>query len=446
MHGKIFLNLAIAGWMAAGPGVVRGHEGHGGSELGPFDLDTPRVVTPETAAHIGLKTAEVDFGAVEEVLRLSGIVRASPDRHWTIATRTAGKVLSVHVQVGDRVTTGDLLVTIDSPELARNVYEARKLAADYQRLLVEIARSEGRIKQLRVDVENAEVAAELAEAELARSEAAGERVIPLNVLAERRSMVLKARGEARRKAVDVDVETKESEALRNLAAALRLSRDALLAMVNIEAGQGEVIEQVNDEASIHLVRLRAPADGVVVARSARAGHWATAGESLLEVADFSTVLIEGELPESLLGRMAARQSDRARIRIAADPTFVAEGRVRFISPVLDEVKRTAHVLVEAENPGALRGGMFADLAIVLREEPDAVVVPASAVIQDGPVHFVFVKLGDTYQKQDINPGIVSDEVVEVLDGLAPGDVVVSQGAYSLTQLRPKATEVATLNK
>lgn len=446
MRCKSFAALAAAGWIAAWPGVVRGHEGHGGSELGPYDLDTPRVVTPETAAHIGLKTAEVDFGTVEEVMRLSGIVRASPDRHWTIATRTAGKVLSVHVQVGDRVTAGDLLVTIDSPELARNVYEGRKLAADYQRLLVEIARSEGRIQQLRVDVENAEVAAELAEAELARSEAVGEKVIPLNVLAERRGAAMRARGEARRKAVDLAVEMQEAEALRNQAAALRLSQDALLAMVNIETNQGAVIESGGDEASIHLVKLAAPADGVVVARSARAGHWAAAGESLLEVADFSQVLIEGELPESLLGRMAGRQTDRARVRIAADPTFVAEGKVRFISPVLDEVKRTAHVLVTCENPGVLRGGMFADLVVVLREETDAVVVPTSAVMQDGPVHFVFMQIGETYQKQDINPGIVGDEVIEVLDGLAPGDVVVSQGAYSLTQLRPKATEMASLHK
>jgi hypothetical protein len=66
------------------------HEGHGGKEIGPYDLDTPRQVSPETAAHIGLKTTEVDFGTVEDVLPLSGTVRAAPDRHWTISPRTAG--------------------------------------------------------------------------------------------------------------------------------------------------------------------------------------------------------------------------------------------------------------------------------------------------------------------------------------------------------------------
>lgn len=417
---------------------VRGHAGHGGAEIGPYDLDSPRIVSPETAAHIGLQTAEVDFAAVEDVLALSGIVRAAPDRHWTIATRTAGKILSVRVQVGDRVKQGDLLLEIDSPELARNIYEVRKLETEYLRLLVDIARSEGRVKQLRVGLENAQEAANLAEAELQRSEAAGENVIPLNVLGERRTNALKARGEARLREVDLEVSTQETAALKNQAEALRLSRDALMAIANVEPPQQGAVSRSADEQPINLVRLVAPADGLVVARSARPGHWASPGETLLEVADYAVVQIEGELPESLIARVVGRSSDKVRIRLAADEAFLGKGRVKFISPVLDEVKRTAHVLIDAPNSaGTLRGGMYADLVIVLREEKTAVVVPVSAVIQDGPVHFVFTKNGDVYQKQDITPGLTNDQFVEVLGGLAPGDTVVSQGAYSLTQLRPK---------
>ena len=420
---------------------VRGHEGHGGAEIGPYDLDTPRQVSAETAAHIGLQTGEVDFGAVEDVLTLSGIVRAAPDRHWTIATRTAGKILTVRVQVGDRVKQGDLLLEIDSPELARNIYEVRKLESEYQKLLVEVIRSEGRVEQLRVEVRNAQKTAELAEAELHRLEAAGEGVIPLNTLGERRAAALKARGEAELKSVDLTIAVKETEALNNQAEALRLSRNALSALANVEPSQQAAVTQPAGDQPINLVRLLSPADGVVVERKARTGHWATAGETLLAVADYSVAQIEGELPESLIARVVDRTSDKVRVRTPADPKFLAEGRIKFISPVLDEVKRTAHLLIEIPNEsGTLRDGMFVDLAIVLREEKTAVVVARSSVIQDGPVHFVFVKSGDNvYQKQDIEPGLSNDQLVEVLSGLAPGDVVVTQGAYSLTQLRPKAT-------
>ena len=67
------------------------------------------------------------------------------------------------------------------------------------------------------------------------------------------------------------------------------------------------------------------------------------------------------------------------------------------------------------------------------------VVPVSAVVTDGPMHFVFVfdKKGEFYKKHDIQPGYRDDRVVEVLNGVFPGDVIVTRGAYSLTQLRPK---------
>ncbi|QDV89890.1 Multidrug resistance protein MdtA precursor [Phycisphaerae bacterium RAS2] len=413
-NGVICVGLVL---LFGGTGVAFAHEGHGDKEVGAYELDSPRQVSPETAAHIGLKTAEVDFGAVEDVLALTGMVRAAPDRHWTISTLTAGKVLAVHVQVGSVVRRGDLLVEIDSPELAK--------------LLLDVVRGEGRVQQLRVEAQNAEETAALAEAEFHRVESSGEGVVPINAVSERRVAALRARGEAKLKSVDLEVTTKEIAVLRQQA--LRWSRDS----VGTQADS--VPADLSDTQPINLLRLVAPADGVVVERAARPGHWAAAGETLLSVADYSVVQIEGELPESLIPRVASRSSDAVRVRIPAQPTFLVGGQIRFISPALDPVKRTAHVLIECDNKnGMLRDGMFVDLAIVLREEKTAVVVPTAAVVQSGPMHFVFIKAGDVYKKQDITPGLSNDQVVEVLGGLAPGDVVVTQGAYSLTQLRPSA--------
>lgn len=419
--------------------VVLAHEGHGGNEVGPYDLDTPRQVSPETAAHIGLTTVEVDFGSVEEVLALSGVVRAAPDRQWTIAPRTAGKVLTVSVQVGDVVRAGDVLVEIDSPELARNIYEVRKLESEYQKLLTDVIRAQGRVAQLGVEAEYAGATASLVEAELARIEAAGDRAIPLNEVSERRVAALKARGEAKLRAVDLSVAIRESEALQSQADALRFSRDTLLALSNVEPDQQRAATRPSDDERLNVVRLVAPADGVVVARTAGTGQWTAAGEALLLIADYSVVQIEGELPESLIARVTERSSDAVRIRLPTDAVVRGTGKVKFISPVLDAVKRTAHVIIEAPNAaGVLRDAMFVDLAIVLRAPQQAVVVPVAAVIQDGPMHFVFMQDGELFKKRDINPGLRSDEFIEVLAGLAPGDIVVSRGAYSLTQLRPKA--------
>lgn len=400
------------------------HEGHG-QEVGQFDLDAPRKISPETAAHIGLKTAEVDFGSIQEILQLYGIVKAVPDRHWTISTRNAGKLLSIRVQVGDVVHKGDLLVEIDSPE--------------YQKLVLDLVQTEGRIQQLEVETQNAEATAQLAESELQRSESAGEGVIPLTQLIEKRTTAIRARGEARLRSVDLEVARREAVILRGQVQAIRSSRDDFLThSAEMNASSPSSTTNPEDHSNDLVIRLLAPADGVVVERNARIGHWATAGETLLAIADYSSIQIEGELPESLVARVTERSSDVVRIRNASKPKFFEEGKIKFISPVIDEIKRTAHVIIEAPNPtGYLREGMYVDLSLVLREAKDAVVVPTSAMVQDGPMHFVFIQDGEFYKKQDISPGITDDQNVEVLSGLAPGDVVVTQGAYSLTQLRPK---------
>jgi len=261
----------------------------------------------------------------------------------------------------------------------------------------------------------------------------------------RQADVAKLNGEMLAKQIEVDVAKREAEAQRRQAEALRLSRVAMLAIHNIDPQAGTAENPAVGSA----LEIRAEMDGVIVRRDALVGNWVEAGTALLNIADYSSVQIEGELPESLISRVLGRTVDRVRIRPVAsangsDP--VVEGRVKFIAPELESVKRTAHLVVEATNPnGVLRGEMWVKLSIVLREAASAPAVPRSAVVVDGPVHFVFIETetGTVYQKQDINPGIMDDRFVEIKDGLFPGDNVVVQGAYSLTQLRPKSKAKAS---
>ena len=103
---------------------VYAHEGHGKTESASWDPNAPKKVSPQTALAIGLKTAEVDFGQVEEVMKLTGSVRARPDRLVAVSPRTAGIVRAIRVQPGDSVKKGDALAEIESQELAKNTEKA----------------------------------------------------------------------------------------------------------------------------------------------------------------------------------------------------------------------------------------------------------------------------------------------------------------------------------
>lgn len=421
---------------------VFAHAGHGNEEIGAFDLDAPRVLSPETAKHIGLKVMEVDTMPMEDVLEISGVVHPNPDKHREVVSRVAGKLLTIRKQIGDSVKKGDLLAEVDSPEQARSLYEVRKLEVEYQKLLMDVDRRWGDAARLQADIDSLSEQTEVARKDYQRSLSVAAEGMAVREVEIRRAQQVKLEGELKGKNVEIEIARKEAEGLRKQADALKLSRGAMLAIYNIDSDiDGQ--QQIGGALS-----LLAEADGVVVERRAMPGHWVQAGERILTIADYSSVQIEGELPESLIPRIEKRSVNKVRVRPASDPSVVLEGTVKFIAPQLEPVKRTAHLVVDVPNPrGILRGEMWVNLAIVLGEKKASLVVPKSAVIVNGPMHFVFLEIesGDAktgqearYQKHDINPGLSNDLFVEVKDGVFPGDRVVTTGAYSLTQLRPKA--------
>ncbi len=395
---------------------VYAHEGHNKSAGASFDPNAPKKVSQATAMAVGLKTAEVDFGQVEDVVRLTGIVRARPDSLFAVAPAYAGVVRSIAVQPGDRVTKGSIVAEIDSPEIAR--------------LELDLKRAKSQVASLQIEVPALSKNAELSEAEVQRLVSAGESV-SANLLAQRKAEAFKMRADAELRAVALVQAQADVESLEQQLG----TKNAL-----------------GDPTRPGLVRFAAPIDGVVITRSALSGEGVSAGTSILTIGDFSAIQIEGELPEGLLDRVSSAQNAKVRVRrgVGNSTEVIAEGMVRFISPVIDATKRTAHLIVDVDNaPGLLRQGQFVDLAVVLRSNDSAVVIPASAIVKEGPLQYVFIKDGkgenEFYQKRDIATGVRDDRVVEITSGLVPGDVIAVNGAFSISQLRgfvPGAPEPA----
>jgi len=429
---------------------VYAHEGHGKPTGATFDPNAPKKVSEATASAIGLKMAEVDFGQVEDVVRLTGMVRARPDAIAAVAPKYAGVVRTITVQPGDRVTKGMMVAEIDSPEIARLMYDLKRLEAENEKLLVEVKRAESQVASLEIETPSLATSAEIAEAEVQRLTSAGESV-SANLLAQRKSEALKLRADAGLREVALTQARAEVESLRRQAETTRASAEALRGTLP-GTPEGSEGESLADPARPGLVRFASLIDGVIVSRSAVLGQGVSAGVAIVTVGDFTSVQVEGELPEGLLDRVGSAQSAKVRVRrgIGANSNVIGEGTVRFISPVIDATKRTAHLIVDVDNAaGLLRQGQFVDLAVVLSTNDTAVVVPASAIVKEGPLQYVFVQDGKgenvVFKKRDIATGVRDDRVVEIKQGLVPGDVIVVSGAFSVSQLRgfvPGAPEPA----
>jgi cobalt-zinc-cadmium efflux system membrane fusion protein len=181
------------------------------------------------------------------------------------------------------------------------------------------------------------------------------------------------------------------------------------------------------------VTVTSPADGLVIARSVNPGQVINAGLDLFVVTDLSTVWIIGDLYERDFSRV--RVGSAATITLPSMPDRAVKGRVAYIDPRVDPATRTAKVRVEVPNRGGeLRLGMFVTMSIQTGTTERIMVVPRAAVQTIGDRSVVYVPAeGEEgkFVERTLRLGPPGGEFVPVLDGLKPGDKVVTDGSFYL---------------
>jgi RND family efflux transporter MFP subunit len=181
------------------------------------------------------------------------------------------------------------------------------------------------------------------------------------------------------------------------------------------------------------VIVRAPADGVIVARGVNPGQVVTASQELFVVTDLKTVWVIGDLYEKDFP--SVRVGAAATVAIPSRGNTTLTGKVAYIDPRVDPATRTAKVRVEVSNPGMeLRLGMYVTLAFQSGSGERTTVVPREAVQAIGERSVVYVPLeGDDgrFAERPVRLGSAIGDAVQVLDGVKPGDRVVTAGSFFL---------------
>lgn len=180
-------------------------------------------------------------------------------------------------------------------------------------------------------------------------------------------------------------------------------------------------------------RYASPLDGVVIDRHVVAGDSVEPNTHLLEVADLREVLAIGRLFEGQIGRVAVGQPVQISVPSFPDGTFT--GEVERVGGALDPTTRSLPVYVRVQNAhGQLRPGMRAELVIVTNASDAALAVPRSAVLGDFGALFVFREREDDptrFERVAVVTGASDAGWIEIVEGLLPGDRVVTSGNYSL---------------
>lgn len=193
-----------------------------------------------------------------------------------------------------------------------------------------------------------------------------------------------------------------------------------------------VIEELRRTGKVPLrIALTAPASGVVLERNAIVGMMALPGQTLFRIADTSRVWALADVTEFSLASIRPGAQARVSLRALADRQFT--GSVVLVYPELDTQTRAAKVRIELPNPdGILRAGMFADVEIMGGGEVAVVAVPDGAVIDTGDRQLVFIDEGEgRFAPRDVKTGVRADGLIEIREGLAEGERVVTSATFLL---------------
>ncbi len=350
----------------------------GAHQVGSFFIPGVLRPSPEAARSMGLRVEPASARPVADVLDIDGSVELPPQARAAASARMGGTLVAVHARLGQRVKAGDVLAEVAGQEAL----------------------------SLQLDLLRAHLEGQLLEETFRRLKDMGD-------------------GVPRRRIIEA-----ESRVVAGRQSRATLRRKLLLAGLD-EAAIGRLLEKKD---AVPAIPVRAPVAGIVVSFDGVLGQAVKAEGPLFTVHDLSRPLFAGHLSEAESGRV--RVGQRVRVRLSADPAFVADGKVARTGRTFGAESRTLAAWVELDAPPArpLRDGQLARLTAVLDEGTarPALAVPLAAVVREGARAFVFVrKGGGSFDRREVGLGRADDLLAEVVSGLAEGEPVAVEGAARL---------------
>ncbi len=337
----------------------------------PFTKVGDRVIVPETS--LLRKQLAVEPASAKDVARelvLPAMVEADPARTVNVMPPVTGRITDLMVQLGGRVTKGEQLAIIDSGDLA----------------------------QALSDEEKAKSALKLAKQTLDR----------LMVLEKTSAIAVKDREQA---------QSDHAQAVSELDRA-----DARLRAIGAP---------LDAKANSRLLSVKSPIAGSVISLQVAPGAYVNdATAAMMTIANLDVVWVTANVPEKDVSFIYPGQT--VKVAVTSYPNRAFNGKVLFVSDVIEPDTRRNKVRIEFPNPDkALKPNMFATVTFVA-PPVTRITVPNSALLMTNDRTSVFVEVADwAFERRNVELAYQEGTATALKSGLSPGDRVVVKGAVRL---------------
>jgi HlyD family secretion protein len=359
------------------------------------------------------KLATIERGDIARSVVATG--KIEPRSTVEVKSKASGIVKQIHVDYGDIVRTGQVLVELDKEDL------------------------QARVRELRANVQAAEAAETAAVASLERNrvDAQGPDLPFLKLSLDRANQLYKE-GLMAKSVVE------DAEKLYQMALNKQMSATSSLAVTraDITRARAQVAQAKamleRAEEDLRNATIVSPIDGLVLSRNVEVGNAVSSilvvgsqAQPIFTLGDVSDVFVRGKVDQADVGKVYINQTARIVVESFRDRKFT--GKVYKISPlgVEKENVTTFEVQVSIANPGReLKANMSANAEIILEEKPGVLLIPEAAVIYDKQ-RKASVEIPDPAQekgrrKLDIQLGISNGVKTELVAGLSEGQKVILQ--------------------
>lgn len=372
----------------------------------------------ETEPVAPVQVAEVAREPIQRVIDADGILY--PSDQASVMPKISAPVKAFAVNRGDHVAKGQLLATLENRDLEAAVAEAKQL---YEQALAAQRNTTGAqlpedSTKARQDVTAAKEALDAAQKVYeSRKQLFEEGALARRLVDEANVSYVQARSQydianEHLRALDQVGRPEQTKSAQAQADAAKARYDAAVAQLSYS-------------------QIHSPIAGVVAERPLYPGEMASAGSPLLTVVSIARVIARANVPVSQASFL--KVGDNGTIS-QKESGIQLNGKVTVVSPAVSANSTTVEVWVEADNPGEkLKPGATVHVSMLAQVIPDAVVIPSAALLpnDEGGVQAMIVGPDLVAHEREIEVGVRGPDKVQIVQGLKPGEKVITGGGVGL---------------
>ncbi|MTK12756.1 MAG: efflux RND transporter periplasmic adaptor subunit [Clostridiaceae bacterium] len=365
-----------------------------------------------------VKVAKVAIGSISTEVEYAS--KLNPVQEVTIFPKTGGKVASVNVDIGDKVTAGQVLFTLDDAELQAQLQSQQAALAASNANLARTSDSglQQQITSSQQAVDKSQIAYNNAK----------DNYDKMQKLYDAEAISKQDLDNAKLRYDNSSVDLKAAQDNLNLLiekSGPQSTQAAAAQVAQAQAGVNAVQVQLNNAS------VTSPIAGVVSAKDVKVGQLAGGQSGSVTIIDSSNFIAEVSVPDTVVGKVQVGQSVQVTIN-ALDGKKIT-GVIDKISPNSNSKDNSYLVKVKIDNSNSeLKAGMFAKVSLPAESKDNILTVPNEAIKMENNVNYLYIADNGKVKKLSVDVGISNEKVTEITGNIKEGTDVIIEGQNILS--------------